>query len=79
MAIFVGHKADRRHIQALARCKQPENEALIELFEKVLEDTKMSLVVADDPARIHRLQGRAELLIDFIDSVEKSSGLLAKP
>jgi hypothetical protein len=78
MAIFIGHKPNRQHMQALSRCKQPENEALIELFEKVLEDTKMSLVVADEPTRIHRLQGRAELILDFLDSIKKSGEILAK-
>ena len=78
MAIFIGHKLNRQHIQALSRCKQPENEALIELFEKVLEDTKASLIAADEQARIYRLQGRAELILDFLDSVKKSGEILAK-
>jgi hypothetical protein len=72
MKIFVGQKPDRQHIQALLRCKQPDNGALLALFAAKLEETKTSLVAADDPVRIHRLQGRAEALADFLEAVEKS-------
>ena len=73
MKIFVGQKPDRQHMQALLRCKQGENGALLELFRKKLEETKESLILADDLVRIHRLQGRAEVLADFLEAVEKSS------
>lgn len=72
MKIFVGQKPDRKHIQALHRCKLPENEALLELFQTKLDEVKTSLVLAEDPVRIHRLQGRAEVLSDFLEAVEKS-------
>jgi hypothetical protein len=71
MKIFVGQKPDRQHMQALQRCKL-ENSALIDLFRKRLEETKDSLILADDLVRIHRLQGRAEVLSDFLEAVEKS-------
>lgn len=58
-------------MQALQRCKL-ENSALIDLFRKRLEETKDSLILADDLVRIHRLQGRAEVLSDFLEAVEKS-------
>lgn len=76
MKIFVGVKPDRQHIQALMRCKLPENEHLLRLFQLRLEEVKNMLLSAEDPVRIHRLQGRAEVLADFIESVEKSSDLL---
>lgn len=63
-------------MQALYRCKLPESEALIALFAAKLEETKNSLVVAEDPVRIHRLQGRAEVLTDFLEAVEKSREIL---
>ena len=44
---------------ALARCKSPENKALVELFEMVLRDVLEALVVADDQTTINRLQGKA--------------------
>jgi hypothetical protein len=76
MKIFVGQKPDRKHIQALYRCKLPEHEALLALFHSKLEETKNSLVQAEDPVRIHRLQGRAEVLTDFLEAVEKSREIL---
>ena len=71
MKIFIGQKPDRQHMQALQRCKL-DNSALMDLFRKKLEETKDSLISADDPIRIHRLQGRAEVLADFLEAVEKS-------
>ena len=73
MKIFIGQKPDRQHMQALQRCKLDENGALLDLFRKKLEETKQSLIIADDLVRIHRLQGRAEVLSDFLEAVEKSS------
>lgn len=72
MKIFVGYKPDRQHIQALMRCKLPENEALLALFKARLEETKSALVSAEDYARVCKLQGRAEVLADFLDAVERS-------
>lgn len=72
MKIFVGQKPDRQHIQALMRCKLPDSESLLALFRVRLEETKASLIAADDLVRIHRLQGRAEALADFLEAVEKS-------
>lgn len=73
MKIFVGQKPDRQQIQALMRCKLPDSESLLSLFRVRLEETKTALIAADDPVRIHRLQGRAEALADFLEAVEKSS------
>ena len=72
MKIFIGQKPDRQHMQALQRCRLDENGALLDLFRRSLEETKTSLISADDPIRIHRLQGRAEVLSDFLEAVEKS-------
>lgn len=71
MKIFIGPKPDRQQVQALNRCKL-ENGALVDLFRKRLEETKDSLILADDPIRIHRLQGRAEVLADFLEAVERA-------
>lgn len=73
MKIFVGQKPDRQHMQALIRCRLPENETLLALFRTKLEETKNSLMVAEEPHRIHRLQGQAQALSDFLEAVEKSS------
>lgn len=76
MKIFIGQKPDRQQIQTLMRCKLPESEKLLELFRQALEETKVALIRADDPVRIHRLQGRAEVLSDFLEAVEKSSEII---
>ena len=65
-------------MQALNRCKHPEHEALLELFKTKLDEVKTALILAEDPVRIHRLQGRAEVLVDFLESVEKSQEVLAR-
>jgi hypothetical protein len=73
MKIFVGNKPTRQQMQALQRCKLPESEALLDVFRVRLEETKTALIHAEEPARISRLQGRAETLFDFLEAVEKSS------
>lgn len=73
MKIFVGQKPDRQHMQALIRCKLQENEPLLALFRVKLEETRNSLGVAEEPHRIYRLQGQAQVLADFLEAVEKSS------
>lgn len=75
MSIFLSGKADRREIQALQKCRNPENADLLALFKSKLEEIKLSLVDADDAVRIHRLQGRAQVLKDFLEAVEKSSSI----
>lgn len=44
----------------------------------VLEETKTSLIAAEEPVRIHRLQGRAEVLSEFLDSVAKSDEIMER-
>lgn len=63
-------------MQALYRCKHPDNEALLDLFRSKLDEVKTSLIQAEDAVRIHRLQGRAEVLTDFLEAVEKSREIL---
>ena len=63
---------------ALARCKTPENKALVELFEMVLRDVREALVVADDQTTINRVQGKASVLKEFLIAVEESQGVLER-
>lgn len=65
-------------MQALLRCKQPENTALVDLFRSKLDEAKNALIMADDTVMIHRLQGRAEVLQDFLEAVEKSSEIVER-
>ena len=76
MKSIVGNKPERQQMQALARCKLPENENLLRLLRERLDETKNSLVAAEEPVRLYRLQGRAEVLNDFLEAVEKSSEIL---
>jgi hypothetical protein len=76
MKIFIGNKPDRQHMQALIRCKLQENEPLLMLFKTKLEETRNSLMVAEEPHRVYRLQGQAQVLTDFLEAVEKSSEVL---
>lgn len=78
MSIFLSPRPEVKHVQALNKCRLPENEALISLFKQKLEEAKAALIEADEPLRIHRLQGRAELLRDFLKAVEESSSVLER-
>lgn len=78
MSIFLGPRPEAKHVHALNKCRQPENEALILLFKLKLEETKTALIEADEPSRIHKLQGRAEVLRDFLKAVEESSSVLER-
>jgi hypothetical protein len=51
---------------------------LVELMEATLSDVKESLTQADEPIRVHRLQGKAIVLKDFLELVEKASQILAR-
>jgi len=75
--MFLGNKVDRQHIQALAECKLRQDK-LIQLFQSSLDETKSQLVKADDVVRIHRLQGQASVLEDFLEAVEKAQEVLAR-
>ena len=76
MTMFIGHKPKQQQLQALHNCKSIAG--LLELFEAKLQEVKDSLVVADDPVVIHRLQGKATVLKEFLEAVEKSQEVLAR-
>lgn len=78
MKSIIGDKPTKQQIQALMRCKLPENATLLELLTSRLEETKQSLIKAEDMPRIHRLQGRAEILQDFLEAVEKSQEVMGR-
>jgi len=75
MNLFLGHKPNRQHVNALNKCRHDDNK-LKELFELVLEQTKQALVEASEPSHIYRLQGRAKVLQDFLSAVEKAGEVL---
>jgi len=57
------------HVKALARLREPGYEKLLEVLQLQLEETKAQLVAADETARIHRLQGRAQAFDDLLKAV----------
>jgi hypothetical protein len=61
---------DVQEIRALARMLEPGNDKVLKIIGSLLDETKAALVSADETARIHRLQGRAQALQGFLDAVE---------
>ena len=77
MNLFLDGSSDRKAVAALARCRQTENEGLLLLFKQLLEETKSSLIEAEGD-RIRQLQGRAKVLQDFLEAVEKAPSVLER-
>jgi arginine repressor len=79
MNVFIGHKPNRQQMQAFNVCKQQGNESqIVKAVTEALAATKESLTTAEDTVRIHRLQGAAGVLKDFLDAVEISNEVLAR-
>ena len=71
-------KVTRAQAAAAGHCTLPELKALVDLFEESLEETKTSLVSASDTVHIHRLQGRAQVMEDFLELVKNASQILGR-
>jgi len=65
--------SDRQQLSALARCKAPDMQPLLKLFENSLEDLKTSLTRVDETDYFRRLQGKAQVIEDFLKAVEDAS------
>lgn len=78
MNMFLPANGAPQHVQALARCSTPEMRALLELFERVTQDTFQALAKADEAYRVHRLQGRIEVLKDFTDAAKQANSVLER-
>lgn len=78
MNMFLGNKPEKRHVQALYRTSADDMRNLVELMALKLDETKDSLVTATDTQQIHRLQGKASVLKEFLEAVEKSSEVLER-
>ena len=78
MSMFIGHKPNKQHVQAMFNCKAGSNAPLLDLFEAKLEEVKNSLILAEDPVVIHRLQGKASVFKEFLEAVEKSQEVLGR-
>jgi len=77
MSLFIGHKPNPQHIQALVDCKL-SSPALVDLFAAALEDVKDALVVSDDLSRTGKLQGQATVLRDFLEAVDAAPEIKQK-
>jgi hypothetical protein len=77
MNIFLDGSSDRKVVSALSRCRSSENEGLLLLFKQTLEETKSSLIEADGD-RFRQLQGRAKVLQDFLEAVDKAPSILER-
>lgn len=64
-----------QEISALARVKQLGNAKFIEVLEKIANSQKTQLVRADDMVRIHRLQGRVEMLEALVAAVNRAADI----
>lgn len=77
MNIFLDGRSDRKAVAALVKCRHPENEGLLSLFKQLLDETKTALISADGDY-FRRLQGRAAVLHDFLEAVDKSPQILER-
>jgi|VirMetMinimDraft_7_1064189.scaffolds.fasta_scaffold00592_19 hypothetical protein len=59
--------------QAFARLKEPGMSALFKFLSSHSEATKRRLVYEGDMVKVHRLQGRAELLEELLGAAEESA------
>jgi hypothetical protein len=62
--------------QAFARLKEPGMSAMLRFFASHNEATKHRLVFEGDMVKIHRLQGRAEMLEDLLRAAEESAKVI---
>jgi len=66
---------DTQEIRVLAQAGSLGNGKFKQVIKKVAEEAKDRLVVADDMVRVHRLQGRVEVLDALVEAIEEASKL----
>lgn len=71
-------KLDERTLYVLTRLNSPEFKAYIEYLDAYWHETVKTLVTATDPEYKARLSGKAALLQEMKDNVEKSADILKK-
>jgi hypothetical protein len=71
MSLF--NSLNHQQLQALARCGTPEMAPLRELLTTTLGQAKDSLMKADTPMQLHRLQGVATVLNDLLLAIDKAN------
>ena len=76
MSMFIGHKPNKQHLQALRRCK--EDNMFVELLNQKLDELYKSLTTAEEQVAIYRTQGKISVLKDLLDGAEKSREVLER-
>jgi flagellar hook-basal body complex protein FliE len=76
MSMFLGHKPNKQHLQALRRCK--EDQQFVELLNQKLDELYKSITTADEQVTIYRIQGKISVLKDLLDAAEKSREVLER-
>lgn len=69
--------ADKLVLQAMARLHSPEMAPLLKFFNELLEDSKDALVHAESD-QFARLQGRAGVLKEFVEAVQKAPSAIER-
>ncbi len=76
MSMFIGHKVNKQHAQALRRLK--EDTQLLMLFTEKLNELYKTLGAAEELTIIYRTQGKISVLKDLLESIEKSTEYLER-
>lgn len=71
-------RPNAQQLRAVIRCQAADMAPMMSMFESTLEQTMQSLVGATDPATIHRLQGKAQILTDFLGLVKDAPRILER-
>lgn len=70
--------ATAKQLEAMNRLRSSEMAGVRELLAHYLDDTIAALVRADDQVTVYRLQGRAAVLEDFIESIDQAPETLSR-
>lgn len=73
--MFLSSKTEKKQVEALVKCRYPEMQNLISLFNSAKEDALAQLLRADETARMYRLQERVYVLDEFLKAVEESASV----
>ena len=71
------NQSDRQVLESLNRMKSPEMQPLIKFLKEMLDETTNALIAAPVDT-VQRLQGRAAMLKELTDAIEKSASVLEK-
>lgn len=76
MSVF--NTQDKQQLYALARCNAPDMQPLLQLFNNELEEAKRALIFASDTDHFRRMQGKAQVLFDFLEAVKNAPSVMER-